>query len=121
MNKLSDAKRDSPPLGWCTMADLEKVVDGDTFEVSIKRTFRVRLLNCWAPEIRGKEREEGLKAKDAASRLLGDRVKLYIPTGEDGDLTGLMTLGRFLGVVYMPDGRPLAAELVSLGLARETK
>jgi len=54
---------------WHYRARVERVVDGDTLDVTIDVGYhayhleRLRLLNCWAPETRGPERVRGLAAK----------------------------------------------------------
>ena len=57
-------------------AIITKVIDGDTFDFSIDMGFglyytnRLRLFGCDTPEIRGKEREDGLKVKKYVHELL---------------------------------------------------
>lgn len=101
-----------------------RVIDGDTIEVEIRRTLRVRLLQCWAPESRTKdleEKERGLAAKhhliDLTTRQ--DRGRLMVPMAED--LGDVMTLGRVLGHVWLEgDDISLSQRQVDAGFASAT-
>lgn len=64
-------------------ADLVRVVDGDTVRFKVDLGFAIttesnfRLLGIDAPEVRGAEREEGLKSADALTeRITGKRLKI---------------------------------------------
>ena len=57
-----------PPLGWTTLALPLRAVDGDTLDLALIKVLRARLVNCWAPESRTRdkaEKEIGLRAKAA--------------------------------------------------------
>lgn len=108
------AQESAPELGWTTAARVTRVIDGDTIEVEIKRTLRVRLLDCWAPESRVDQRVQeaeqqrqkarGLASKAHLARLAHGRdVIVRIPIAENGDLTASITLGRVLGQVWLAD------------------
>lgn len=56
-------------------ANVTKVIDGDTFDfeaeiLNVKVLGRCRMLSYNAPEIRGKERPEGLDAKEYLKTLI---------------------------------------------------
>lgn len=115
-----DGKAPSP--GWTTRARVVRVVDGDTVDVEISRTVRVRMLDCWAPETRGESRPQGIDSKRHLSELLPpDRmVTLHVPTDADGNVSKIWTFGRVLGRVYAAD-TDLSEAQVDAGHATRTK
>lgn len=78
------------------------VYDGDTItcEVdcgfNIKHTIKVRLAQIDTPEIRGEERQEGLKVRDIVREIILNK-EIYLQTAKDK--TG--KYGRYLGTVYV--------------------
>ena len=44
-----------PPLGLTAQCKVLDVYDGDTVTVEVRTIARVRLLDCWAPEVRTKD------------------------------------------------------------------
>ena len=79
------------------------VYDGDTIKVDIdlgfgiwKKNETIRLWGIDAPEIRGEEREAGLKARDSLRRLiLGEDVIIQTEKDEKGKY------GRYIGRVIL--------------------
>ena len=88
-----------PPLGITARAIVKRVLDGDTLDVELVLPCRVRLLNCWAPEL---HTEEGKKSKDALCTLSpeGSRVVLQIPTTDAQNVKDVFTFGRVLGNIW---------------------
>jgi micrococcal nuclease len=87
-------------------ANVARVVDGDTVEVTAK--FKVRLDFVDAPETKGSEREEGLKTKQyVIDRLTGKDIDL--------DVKCFDMYGRALAVIYL-DGENINGELIKKGL-----
>jgi len=117
--------QDSPPPANSLTLDAKcvRVLDGDTIEVESVVRYRVRLLDCWAPESRTsdvEEKQRGLKSKNRMIQLAdGKTVRVSIPL--TGDLTDATTLGRLLGRVWLEDGRELSEVMVSEGLATSSK
>jgi len=118
----------APAPAWITPATVLRVIDADTLEVAVTRKLRIRMLDCWAPEVHKTdiegEKELGLLAKAAVERLLehaGPEVVVRIPTEGDQSLAHVITMGRFLGDVWLGDGRSLAEVLRRRGLAAKTK
>lgn len=101
---VSQLAADPPPRGLVTEAIVVDVYDGDTLTVQpLLPTMKVRLLDCWAPEVRTKnaaEKQRGYEARDHLRRLLpnGSRVRLHVPTTER--LQDSLTFGRVLGNVW---------------------
>lgn len=127
---------DAEPLGvWhrepnlTLPATVTRVIDGDTVEVQICLTADVRLLDCWAPETRTRdaaEKARGLAAKNHLSELVADKeVLLCVPfPQEGGDLGSVLTFGRVLGHLYLPDaedGRTVSEMMVEAGHATEVR
>jgi len=84
-----------------------RVLDGDTIEVEVRRTIRLRLLDCWAPETRTTDLEEkarGILAKRLMMELAGDAdVSVEVPIDEQGKFGDSMTFGRVLARVTLDD------------------
>ena len=82
-----------------------KVYDGDTITVDIDLGFgvclkgqKIRLLGIDTPEIRGDEREEGLKSRDV---LRGQIINKWVLIKTSKDKKG--KYGRWLGEVWLDD------------------
>jgi len=124
----------APEYGWTTPARVLRVIDGDTLEVEVRRTVRVRLLDCWAPESksdsrvaeqdRDRQKTLGLAAKASLQRVAEDQdVIVRIPTQYHGDISQLFTMGRVLGHVWLRTSpqESLSERQVRLGHATKTK
>mgnify|MGYP001062182478 CR=1 FL=1 len=93
----------APPIGWTTPVKIVQVYDGDTVVVEITKRVRVRLLDCWAPEIRTKNADEkilGYASREHLSDILpeGSEAILHIPGHVY--IGRAITFGRFLGHVW---------------------
>lgn len=115
----------TPPIGLTSKAVVTNIVDGDTIDVEVRRTIRIRLLDCWAPEVRGPEKPKGLKAEAHLSTLLnacGRKVIIHIPASVDGEIQDAITMGRLLGHVWPEDGGDsLSIQMVRDGFACKVK
>ncbi|MBK8458903.1 MAG: thermonuclease family protein [Micropruina sp.] len=98
-----------------TNAKVERVIDGDTLDVTIsKKRVRLRLLNIDSPELRGSTGRADCLAEAARSWVqkvspTGSRLRLEV-FGKD-------QFGRTLAGAYLDDGRLLNAEVARVGLA----
>ena len=114
----------APELGIVARAAVERVIDGDTVDVRLLNGLpvRIRLLNCWAPEVRGVEKPAGERSKAFLQNLLpvGKAVRVKVPTGEAVDLGGVLTFGRILGEIWLGDTN-VSTLMVTKGLATEEK
>lgn len=114
-----------PQPGWTTQAIVTNVVDGDTVDIEVRRTMRVRLLDCYAPETRTRDEREkarGLAAKQHLTDLIGGKeVILHVPTSHGGELSELLTLGRVLGRLFDSEGMDVSKAMCIAGHARDTK
>ena len=86
-------------------ATVTKAYDGDTITLTIdlgmgiSMTERVRLYGINAPELRGSERVDGLKSRDALRKLiLNKEVRLEtLKNDKKGKY------GRLIGIIYVGD------------------
>lgn len=98
----------------------DRVVDGDTADFTvdlgfgIKKKDRFRFAGINTPELRGEEREAGLKAAEYVSeRILGKSV--IIRTNKDSQ----GKYGRYIATILYGDGlTDLNQELVRVGMAK---
>lgn len=120
------SEQPKPPAGITLPVKVVGVVDGDTLEVAVDWRIRVRLLDCWAPELKkGTEAEKkaGFKAKlDLAALAVGKPATLFVPTDKASRVGDVFTFDRILGHVWT-DGDPqtLSAHQVSARNASTTK
>lgn len=84
-------------------AIIKDVYDGDTITVTFYKEVKIRMLDCWAKELRSSDPEEKQKAIEAREFLKnalknGDKVLIRIPTTDR--LQDSLTFGRALGHVW---------------------
>jgi len=97
---------------------VDRVVDGDTFDVTVDLGFRVttyqrlRLVGVDTPEIRGPERPEGLKVKEYVKGLIEGK-ELTIETFKVGKY------GRYICEVHLDDGGKLSEHLLARKMAEK--
>lgn len=103
-------------------AKVVKVYDGDTITVDVDLGFgvwmhkqKIRLVGINTPEVRGEEREEGLKSRDWLREQILDKL-ITLRTAKDRK----GKYGRWLGAVIF-NGTNINQELISLGLAERWK
>ncbi len=122
-----------PELGWVSNAHVIRVIDGDTVELAVTRKVRVRLRNCWAPELEPIEirRKWGKYPPDntgAASHqhlqnlAEGYQVRVFVAGSPDDEFSDVTSMGRLVGDVYLlKNGTNLAAAQVAAGHATKEK
>jgi micrococcal nuclease len=86
-------------------AYVRKVYDGDTITVDIDLGFgvllknqKLRLLGINTPEVRGEQREEGLKVRDLVRERIANK---WITIKTERDKRG--KYGRWLATVFEPE------------------
>ncbi len=105
-------------LNYTYKAHVNRVVDGDTFDVTIDLGFRIttfqrlRLVKVNTPEIRGSERSEGLKVKEYVKELIEGK-DLSIETFKIGKF------GRYVAEVYLDNGEGLSEHLLASNMAKK--
>jgi hypothetical protein len=106
-----------PPAGVTGACRIVEVYDGDTVTVEFTVRARVRLVDCWADEIRttdDAEKKRGLAARDHLAKLCSmtwdDAAKrwtgstsavLFSPFTGDGDVGSLFTMSRLVGRLWL--------------------
>ena len=86
-------------------AFVRKVYDGDTVTVDIDLGFdvvlkaqKIRLVRINAPEVRGVQRPEGLKSRDALRAKIGNKwIKIKTQKDKKGKF------GRWLGEIWLEE------------------
>lgn len=102
------------------------VYDGDTVTVEFKLLARVRLLDCWAPEIKttdANEKRRGLNARDFLKGMADKKpVVVVVPLDEANRLDDLFTFGRLLGHIYLRgEDESLSEKMRTAGHATASK
>jgi|TARA_B100001971_G_C18235318_1_gene566719 micrococcal nuclease len=102
-------------------AEVQRVVDGDTFRIRVDlgfKTYRdeiIRLKDVDTPEIRGKERPEGLKVKAYVKKLI-DKKTILLESFKRG------RYGRYICEIYLSGKEkkdPLSKHLLKKGMAKK--
>lgn len=110
---------DAPTPQFVMPARIVSVHDGDTVTAEITVRLNVRLIDCWAPEVTGKEKPEGLKSKARLTELAsGKNGTLTIPIGDD--LGDSFTFGRVLARLNV-DGKDISEIMVEEKFATKVK
>lgn len=113
-----------PPLGLVARAEVINIVDGDTVDLMVSMPLRVRLLDCWAPEIHGAEKPLGMKSKQYLEHIspIGTKVQVQIPSTDASSLASVFTFGRLLGHVWTDgEDKSLSQRMVGAGMATTEK
>lgn len=88
-----------PEEGLTTKAKLTRVIDGDTIEVEVRRTVKVRLDNIRAAE---KNTKEGSDTKEFVENLLKDKeLTLFVPAGPSEKYTDIQSFDRVIGHIFV--------------------
>lgn len=100
----------APPLGVILPATAIEIVDGDTIRVETRILSTVRLLGCWARELK---EPGGIESRDNLIRAArGQHGRLHIPMGEGiKNISELLTLGRVLGDFWLDDATESLSEM----------
>lgn len=136
---------DPPRPGLILPCEVVEWHDGDTGTVRITLDVRVRLLDCWAPETKGRsltaaekkltkieqqailtkitaEKQRGIDSLKSVSQIapIGSRGYLEIPLDGVERSDDLFTMGRLLGRVWI-NGKDVSALQVDSGHATTVK
>ena len=126
---LNRSFSEAPQQNITTTAVVKQVYDGDTVVVVFQKEARIRMLDCWASEIRTsdpEEKEKGIKAKEYLSSIIkeGDEVLVEIPM--TNKLQSSFTFGRVLAYLWKDvngdgDMENLSTTMVESGHATQEK
>ena len=111
----SDSPEDGSLASYGEVVTVERVVDGDTIEVSpaVEGVSEVRLIGVDTPETYGGQEPFGAEASAfTKDRLAGQRVVLEL------DAEKIDQYGRLLAYVYLPRGEMFNERLVRQGYAQ---
>lgn len=99
-------------------AKVIEVYDGDTVTCEFKLRARVRLLECWAPELRDRG---GRESRDHLKQLAeGKDCLVSIQLGDVDRLDDVLTFGRLLARITV-DGQDVSGQQVRSGHATESR
>jgi len=105
-----------PKHGLSIPVKIVDVYDGDTLTVEIKFKLKVRLLDCWAPEVRTRnleEKKKGLVARDFVRGLaLNKEGTLWVPSRNVKTLGNLFSFDRVLGYIWISDEKKSLSETI---------
>lgn len=94
------------------------VYDGDTLTADITLRVRVRMVDCWAPEIK---EAGGKESRDHLRELALDKDGiLYVPLGGAKTFGDLFSFNRVVGRVYV-DGEDVSQLQVTAGHATKER
>ena len=97
-----------PKEGWTTSALVTRVIDGDTIEVEIRRTFAVRLVDPRGKfNVAERNTVKGQQAKSFLESTISDNeVKLFISAGPSNiKLMDINSFNRLLGEIWFNGNR----------------
>ena len=102
------------------------VLDGDTLTVRVTLDIRVRLLDCWAAEVRTKDHEEkaaGNYSRETLSWLcLGEKCLLTVPLAGHDRLDDVFTFGRLLARIrVLSSDLDVSEEMIRRNVATKEK
>lgn len=104
----------------CKVVD---VYDGDTVTVRVTLDVRVRLLDCWSPEVKTKDATEkayGIHARETLREMIDGRDATLIVPLNGERLDDVFTFGRLLARLRV-GGLDVSEEMVRMGVADEVK
>jgi len=116
-----------PQYGISLPCTFHHARDADTIVVQLRNSgllWAIRLIDCWAPEIRGEEKPEGIDASIAAIALLktAKELSVFIPVENIGEnVLKFLTFDRIPGYLYLDDETTLNEKLIELGHATKSK
>ncbi len=112
-----------PPNGLCLPCTVTRVIDGDTVEISVRseRRYKIRLLDCWAPEKRTPEGEASTAYAEVLVAEAGE-THVFIPTPRTANIfSEVMTFERVLAHVFISSTETLSQRMVEAGHATKAK
>jgi endonuclease YncB( thermonuclease family) len=101
-------------------AKVVRVIDGDTVDVSVSTTIRVRLEDCWCPE---RHEPSGLAATTAARAMMPEGSNCLVMISLEGvdEIKDVFTFGRVVGRVFTQEHGDISECLIESGHATRLK
>tara|TARA_B100000749_G_scaffold280852_1_gene279295 strand:+ start:9446 stop:9901 length:456 start_codon:yes stop_codon:yes gene_type:complete len=113
-NSIASQEHPEPTPKLVLPATVTEVYDGDTVTCEITMRLRVRLLDCWAPELSD---SGGAESRDHLKELAeGKPGKVVVSLAGVDRLDDVLTFGRLLAHVWV-DGRDVSDAQVQTGHA----
>lgn len=110
----------APEVAFTLPASVLSIHDGDTLKVRVQFEMDIRMIDCWAPEVTGKEKPLGIISREHLRKLAeGKDAVVHIPL-TSANIGKLTSMSRVLGRVYV-DGVDLSEYQVTAGHAARTK
>ncbi len=99
--------------GLTTEVDYVSAIDGDTIELKIERTFKVRIRDIDVIELK---QQGGKEARAFVDNLLSSAktIKIFVPSNDPHKLMDIQSFERLVADVYV-DGCNLASLLKTAG------
>lgn len=127
MDSHATAEQPKPPSlthmkapALCIPAVINEVHDGDTISVSFDFAARIRLIDCWAPEL--KTGEPGRSSKANLIKLTSRNQRCVVEIPLHDDIGKSTSLGRVLGrVTVQGQDSDLSTQQVQGGFATRAK
>lgn len=100
----------------CVPAIINEIHDGDTLSVSVDFSMKIRLIDCWAPEL--KDGVKGQVSKANLIRLTSKNQRCMVEIPLHDDIGKSTSLGRILGrVTVIGQDSDLSTQQVEGGFA----
>ena len=118
---VAEQPRSKPPThtkapALCVPAVINEVHDGDTLTVSVDFSMKIRLIDCWAPEL--KDGVKGQVSKANLIRLTSKNQRCMVEIPLHDDIGKSTSLGRILGrVTVIGQDSDLSTQQVEGGFA----
>lgn len=110
----------TPNPGITLPCKILSVHDGDTLKVECRFQMDIRLLDCWAPEITGDEKPDGLISKEALRKLVDGKEGFVTVPLTSENIGKATSMSRVLGRVVV-DGVDLSEQQVRGKFATKEK
>ena len=114
-----------PPYGLCLPCVYIRCVDGDTIVVTRRGSdwkWRIRLLDCWAPERRTKAGKAATQFAKSILEESADELSAFVPFPKKvKNPLQIFSMRRVLGHIFVGTERTLSEMLVDAGHATKKK
>lgn len=121
-SKVDSYKKKIPQIDQKEQYQVTKVLDGDTFQIKIKKEIvTVRMLGIDTPETVDPRKGIQCYGKQASDKTKEILLKKYVTLMTDSSQNTTDKFGRILAYTYLEDGFFINKYLLEYGYAREYK